>query len=181
MLVHDARAVMGEPLDEAAGCLRLVGTAVEASDGRFLGRVRPPPFLSSFLFYSHRGGRGSPHDPMDAPLLRARTGAGRRHSRAALRQAVMAPSAAPARGAPAGVGPRCTGSTWPRVAGDAPLLGVGAHRRERAANWAAARPPAHPPASHHLVAQSSPCVSALPAPCAHSLPQRWACLYLRSV
>jgi len=49
--VHDARAVMGEPLDEAAGCLRLVGTAVEASDGRFLGRVRPPPFLLFISFF----------------------------------------------------------------------------------------------------------------------------------
>ena len=41
--MHDARAVMGEPLDEGAGCLRLVGAAVEAADGRFLGRVRRHP------------------------------------------------------------------------------------------------------------------------------------------
>ena len=45
--MHDARAVMGEPLDEGAGCLRLVGATVEAADGRFLGRVRQGAYWPS--------------------------------------------------------------------------------------------------------------------------------------
>lgn len=49
VLVHDARAVMGKPLDEAAGCLRLVGATVEAADGRFLGRVRCPILCGTLL------------------------------------------------------------------------------------------------------------------------------------
>ena len=58
MLVHDAQAVMGEPLDEAAGCLRLVGTVVQAADGRYLGRVRPPACAASVQGAHERmGGR----------------------------------------------------------------------------------------------------------------------------
>ena len=39
VLVHDASVLEAEPLDEAVGYMRLVGSAVESAQGRLLGKV----------------------------------------------------------------------------------------------------------------------------------------------